>query len=116
MLLSGAYLGGGLLCHVFTVFTESIGIVNSKKKGIDYTSLDVQFSTASISEEKKSSLFVMRLPIFSEALGFNLLSLYVNPALWLQSIFSLSTCDMSNLCGLQIHGSCFYFSVPLLVT
>ena len=33
--------------------------------------------------------------------------LYVNPALCLQLIFSLSTCDMSNLCGLQTHGSCF---------
>ena len=81
------------------VFTESIGIVKSKK-GIAYrySFLDVLFSTKSISEEKKkSSLFVMRLPIFFEALGF---SLYVNPALCLQSIFSLSTCDMSNLCGL----------------
>ena len=25
----------------------------------------------------------------------------------LQPIFSLCTCDMSNLCGLQTHGSCF---------
>ena len=46
-----------------------------------YTSSDVLFSTESLGEEKKrSSLFVMRPPIFSEALGFSLLSLYVNPA------------------------------------
>ena len=80
----------------------------AKKKGISCTSLDVQFSTASISDEKKkSSFFVMGLPIFSEALVFSLLCLWVNPALCLQSIFSLTTCDMSNLCGLQIQSSCF---------
>ena len=50
--------------------------------------------TESIGEEKKMfSLFVMSSPIFYEALGFSLLSLYVNPALCLQPIFSLSTCD-----------------------
>ena len=40
------------------VFTESIGKVKSKKKGIAYTSLDVLFSTKSISEEKKKVLIV----------------------------------------------------------
>ena len=57
-------------------------------------------------EKKRSSLFLMRPSIFSEALGFGLFSLHVNPALCLQSIFSLSTCDMSNLCGLRTYGSC----------
>ena len=32
-------------------------------------------------QKKRSSLFVMRPPIFCEALGFGLLSLYVNPVL-----------------------------------
>ena len=94
--------------HVFRcfVFTENIGILKSKKK--IYTSSNVQFSTESIGEEKKrSSVFVMRPPIFSEALGFSLLSLYLNPALCLQYIFNLSTCGMSNLRGLQTHGFCF---------
>ena len=70
------------------VFTENIGIVMKKKKV--YMSSDVLFSTKSIVEEKKRSLlFVMRPPIFSEAL------------------IGLSTCDMSNLRGLRTHGSCF---------
>ena len=82
------------------VFTQNIGITKSKKKV--YTSSDVLFSTESIMKRKKrSSLFVMKPPIFSEALGFSLLSLNVNPALCLQSIFNLSTNDMSNLCGLR---------------
>ena len=74
------------------VFTEYIGIVKSKKKV--HTSSDVLFSTESIGEEKKK-VFIVRneAPIFSEALGFSLHSLYVNPALCLQPIFSLSTCD-----------------------
>ena len=67
------------------------------KKKVYYTFLDVLFCTESISEEKKkSSLFVMKLPTASKALGFSLLSLYVNSALCLQFIVSLSTCDMSN--------------------
>ena len=57
--------------------------------------------------KKRSWLFVMRPPIFYDALGFSLPGPCVNPALCLQPIFSLSTCDMSNLCGLQTHGSCF---------
>ena len=53
------------------VFTKSFGIVNSKIKV--YTSSDALFSTESIGEEeKKSSLIVIRPPIFSEALGFSL--------------------------------------------
>ena len=49
------------------VFTENIGIAKSKKKV--YTSSDVLFSTESIMKRKKSSLlFLMRPPIFSEAL------------------------------------------------
>ena len=50
------------------------------------------FFTESMSEEKKK-VFIVRdeAPIFSEALGFSLLSLYVNPALCLQSIFNLSS-------------------------
>ena len=48
----------------------------------------------SVKRKKSSSLFVMGPPIFSEALGFSLLSLYVSPALCLQPIFSLSTCDI----------------------
>ena len=63
----------------------------------------------SVRQKKRSWLFAMRPPIFSEALGFSLLSLYVNPALCLQSIFSLSICAMSNLCGLWTSGSCFLF-------
>ena len=88
------------------VFTENIGIVKSKKKVCSYSA--VLFSTENIGEEnkKRSSLFVMSPPIFFEVLGFSLLSLYVNPSLCLQPIFSLSTRDMSNLCGLQNHGSC----------
>ena len=83
------------------VFTENIGIVKSKTKV--YTSSDVLFSTESISEEKKNKVFIVcdEAPIFSEVLGFSLLSLCVNPALCLQSIFRLFTCDMFNLCGLQ---------------
>ena len=68
--------------HVFRcpVFTENIGIVKSKKKVC--TSSDVLFFTETIGEEKKKD-FIVRdgPPIFSEALGFSLLSLYVNPAL-----------------------------------
>ena len=86
-------------------FSENIAIARSKKKV--YTFSDVLFSTESIMKRKKrSSLFLMRPSIFYEALGFSLLSLYVNPALRLQSIFSLSTNDMSNLCGLRTYGSC----------
>ena len=90
------------------VFTENIGMVKRKKKV--YTSSDVLFSTEnwlSVKRKKRSSLFVMRPPIFSEAQGFSLLSPYVNLALRLHSIFSLSTYDMFNLCELQTHGSCF---------
>ena len=72
---------------------------------VDYS--DVPFSTESIGEEKKVFIVRDEAPIFSEALDFSLLSLYVNPALCLQPIFSLSTCGMSNLCGLQTHGYCF---------
>ena len=42
----------------------------------------------------------MTPPTFFEALGFSLLSLCVNPALCLQSIFSLSTCG--NLCPIYV--------------
>ena len=88
------------------IFTENVGVVMSKKK--IYTSSDVLFSTESIVEEKRKVFIVCdEAPHFSESLGFSLLSLYVNPALCLQSIFSLSKCDMSNLCGHQNHGSCF---------
>ena len=74
------------------VFTENIGIVKSKKK---YTSLQMFcFSLKGSVKRKKSSLFVMRPPIFCEALGFIQLSLHVNPALCLQPIFSLSTRDI----------------------
>ena len=43
----------------------------------------------------KKKVFIVRdeTPIFSEALGLSLLSLYVNPTLYLRSIFSLS-CDI----------------------
>ena len=60
----------------YSIFTENIDKVKNKK--MVYTSSDVLFSTESIGEEKKrSSLFVMRSPIFSEDLGlFSLLRLY----------------------------------------
>ena len=52
-----------------------ITLIGRTKKKV-YTFLDVLFCTESISEErKKSSLFVMKLPIFYKALGFSLLSL-----------------------------------------
>ena len=60
----------------------------------------------SVKRKNRLSLFVMRPLIFYKTLGISLLSLYVNPALCLQSIFSLARCDVSNLC-LQTHGSCF---------
>ena len=62
-----------------------------------------------VSVRQKKKILIVRdeAPHFLQALGFSLLSLYVNPALYLQSIFSLSTCAMSNLCGLWTHGSCF---------
>ena len=63
---------------------------------------------------KRKKVFIVRdeAPIFSEALGFSLLILYVNRDLCLQSIFSLSIYDMSNLGGRQTHGSCFWFLFP----
>ena len=67
----------------------------------------------SVKRKKRSSFFLMRSPIFTDVLGFSLLSLYVNPAPCRQFIFSLSTSDMSSLCGVQTHGSCFYFLFPL---
>ena len=62
------------------VFTENIGIAKSKKKKV-YTSSDVLFSTESWLSVKRKKVFIVRheAPIFSEALGFSLLSLYVNP-------------------------------------
>ena len=68
--------------------------MKSKKKVYRFS--DVLFFTESIGEKRKkrSSLFVIRPPIFSKALGFSLLSLYVNLALSLQPLFSLSTCDI----------------------
>ena len=66
------------------VFTENFGIVKSKKKVC--TSSDVLFSTESIGEKKKKVLIVRdEHPIFCEGLRFSLLSLYINPALCLQS-------------------------------
>ena len=94
------------------VFTENIDSEEQKKR---YTRPQM-FSfpqKVSVKRKKQSLLFVMSPTIFSEALGFSLLSLHVNPALRLQSIFSLPTCDIPNLCGLRTHGSCFYFLFPL---
>ena len=62
-----------------TVFTENIGIVKNKKK-VGYTRpfpLKV-----SVKRKKRSSLFVIRPLIFSDALGFSLLGLYVDPVLY----------------------------------
>ena len=94
----------------YFIFTENIGIVKNKKviPILGWTVLHWKYRW----RKKKSSLFVMRSPIFSETLGFRLLTLYVNPALCLQSMFSLSTSDVSNLCGLQTHGSCFHILFP----
>ena len=88
------------------VFTENIGIVKSKKK--IYTSSDVLFSTESVGEEEKK-IFLVRdeAPLFLQGPRFQPAWPVVNRVLCLQSIFSLSTCDMSKLCGLQTHGSCF---------
>ena len=83
------------------VFTENISRPYSEEQKKVYTSSDVQFFTESIGEEKKKVFIVNDrhsvplpifyfAPIFSEDLGFSFLSLYVNPALCLQSIFSLS--------------------------
>ena len=101
----------GLRLFDQTDFSQKISVGLYKKKR--YTRPQKFCFPLKVSvKKKKSSLFVMRPPIFSEALGFSLLSLYVNPALCLRSIFSLSTCDMSNLCGLQTHSSCLQFLFP----
>ena len=89
------------------VFTKNIGIMKSKKK-VAYTRQMFCFPMkVSVKRTKKVLIVRDEAPIFYDALGFSLLSLYVNPALCLLPIFSLSTCDISNLCGLQTHGSCF---------
>ena len=64
---------------LFLFFPLEIG--KDKKKKV-FMSADVVFSLKiSLKTEKKGfSLFVLRPLIFSEALGFSLLSLYVNPA------------------------------------
>ena len=71
---------------------------------------DVLFCTESIGEEEKKVFIVrdktphfLRGPRFQPAKPIG----KSRPALRQQSIFSLSTCDMSNLCGLRNHGSCF---------
>ena len=70
--------------HVFrcSVFTENIGIVRGKKR---HTRLQMFCLPLKVSmkRKKRSSMFVMRPPIFSEGLGFSLLNLYVNPVLCL---------------------------------
>ena len=84
------------------VFTKNIGkpIVRAKKR---YTRPQMFCFPLKASAKRKNKVFFVcnEAPIFYEALGFSLLSLCVNPALCLQSIFNLSTCDMFNLCGLQ---------------
>ena len=90
----------GLHILICPVFTENVGIVKSKKR---YTRPQMFCFPLKASAKKKNKVFIVcdEAPIFSEALGFSLLSLCVNSALCLQSIFNLSTCDMFNLCGLQ---------------
>ena len=81
--------------HVFrcSVFTENIGIVKSKKR---HTRPQMFCFPLKVSVKKKKgySLFLMKTPIFSEALGFSLLNLFVSLALCLQPIFCLSTFDI----------------------
>ena len=89
---------------------KNIGIEKCKKR---YTRPQMFGFSLKVSVKRKK-VFIVRdeAPIFSEALGFSLLILYVNRDLCLQSIFSLSIYDMSNLGGLQTHGSCFWFLFP----
>ena len=88
------------------VFTENIGVVKSQKMVYQCTSSDVLFSTESIGEEKKkSTLFGMRPPFSPRPYDSACLAYtYVNPALCLQPIFSLSTCDIlcTNYVGFRL--------------
>ena len=89
------------------VFTENIRIVKSKQKR--NTCPQMFCFPLKVPVTRKKKIFIVRDEAFhfSEALGFNLLSLHVNPAPCLQPTFSQSTGDMSNLRGLQTYGSCF---------
>ena len=80
-----------------------------------YTSLDVLFSTENVGEEKKrTSLFVMRLPILFELPGFSLLSLYVSPALCLRSILACPHVTCPIYVGFRPTVLAFSFCSPYL--
>ena len=93
------------------IFTENIGIVKSEK---GYTSLQMLFYPLKVSVKRKK-VFIVRdeAPHFLQALGFILLSLYVNPPLSLRSIFSLSTCDICPInVGFRLTVLAFSFCSP----